>query len=159
MLLKALEEARYAPTASNCEEVAWLLVEGRDRLHDLASRVADWMSTLTGKYSHVASAFRAGQDPILRGAPSLILAHGDANMPWNALDCAAAVSYLELALHSYGIGTCWSGFVIAAAGNGADLGIPLPEGRKICGGLMIGYPAVQYARVPPRKPVRLTVIE
>jgi hypothetical protein len=24
---------------------------------------------------------------------------------------------------------------------------------------MIGYPAVQYARVPPRKPVRLTVIE
>ena len=90
---------------------------------------------------------------------SLILAHGDANMPWNALDCAAAVSYLELALHSYGIGTCWSGFVIAAAGNGVDLGIPLPEGRKICGGLMIGYPAVQYARVPPRKPVRLTVIE
>ena len=86
VLLKALEEARYAPTASNCEEVAWLLVEGRDRLHDLASRVADWMSTLTGKYSHVASAFRAGQDPILRGAPSLILAHGDANMPWNALD-------------------------------------------------------------------------
>ena len=159
VLLKALEEARYAPTASNCEEVAWLLVEGRDRLHDLASRVADWMSTLTGKYSHVASAFRAGQDPILRGAPSLILAHGDANMPWNALDCAAAVSYLELALHSYGIGTCWSGFVIAAASNGVDLGIPLPEGRKICGGLMIGYPAVQYARVPPRKPVRLTVIE
>ena len=135
VLLKALEEARYAPTASNCEEVAWLLVEGRDRLHDLASRVADWMSTLTGKYSHVASAFRAGQDPILRGAPSLILAH------------------------SYGIGTCWSGFVIAAASNGVDLGIPLPEGRKICGGLMIGYPAVQYARVPPRKPVRLTVIE
>ena len=43
VLLKALEEARYAPTASNCEEVAWLLVEGRDRLHDLASRVADWM--------------------------------------------------------------------------------------------------------------------
>ena len=159
VVTKALEEARYAPTASNCEEVAWLLVEGRDRLHDLASRVADWMSTLTGKYSHVASAFRAGQDPILRGAPSLILAHGDANMPWNALDCAAAVSYLELALHSYGIGTCWSGFVIAAASNGVDLGIPLPEGRKICGGLMIGYPAVQYARVPPRKPVRLTVIE
>ena len=38
VLLKALEEARYAPTASNCEEVAWLLVEGRDRLHDLCPR-------------------------------------------------------------------------------------------------------------------------
>ena len=159
VLLKALEEARYAPTASNSEEVAWLLVEGRDRLHDLASRVADWMSTLTGKYRHVASAFHAGQDPILRGAPSLILAHGDANTPWNAIDCAAAVSYLELALHSYGIGTCWSGFVIAAANNGVDLGIPVPEGRKICGGLMIGYPSVQYARVPPRRPVRLAVVE
>ena len=110
--------------------MAWLLVEGRDRLHDLASRVADWMSTLTGKYRHVASAFHAGQDPILRGAPSLILAHGDAKTPWNAIDCAAAVSYLELALHSYGIGTCWSGFVIAAANNGVDLGIPVPEAVK-----------------------------
>ena len=107
----------------------------------------------------MASAFHAGQDPILRGAPSLILAHGDANTPWNAIDCAAAVSYLELALHSYGIGTCWSGFVIAAANNGVDLGIPVPEGRKICGGLMIGYPSVQYARVPPRRPVRLAVVE
>ena len=65
-----------------------------------------------------------------RGAPSLILAHGDANTPWNAIDCAAAVSYLELALHSYGIGTCWSGFVIAAANNGVDLGIPVPKAVK-----------------------------
>lgn len=69
VLLKALEGVATGRRRSNCEEMAWLLVEGRDRLHDLASRVADWMSTLTGKYSHVASAFRAGQDPILRGAP------------------------------------------------------------------------------------------
>lgn len=159
LLLKALEEARYAPTASNSEQVEWLLVEGRDRLHDLGSRVADWMSGMTGRYRHVADAFRAGQDPILRGAPAIIFAHGGANVPWSALDCTAAISYLELALHSYGIGSCWSGFMLAAAGNGVDLGLPLPEGRKLCAGLMIGYPAVHYTRVPPRRPVRLTVVE
>ncbi len=158
LLLKALEEARYAPTASNCQQVEWTLVEGRERLHDLGTRVADWMRTHSGIYSHVADAFYAGKDPILRGAPSLILAHGDAATPWNALDCTAAVSYLELALHSYGVGTCWSGFVIAAAANGVDLGLPLPEGRKFCAGLMLGYPTVSYTRIPPRKPVRLTVV-
>lgn len=159
VLRKALEEARYAPTASNSEEVAWLYVEGRRRLHDLASRVADWMATLPGRYQQVSAAFRAGRDPILRGAPGIIFALGQAATPWNAIDCAAAVSYLELALHSYGVGSCWSGFVIAAANNGVDLGLPIPAGRKICAGLMIGYPTFAYARIPPRKPVRLTVVE
>lgn len=159
VLNKALEEARYAPTASNSEQVEWLLVEGRERLHDLASRVADWMATLPGRYQQVGEAFRSGHDPILRGAPGIIFALGHAATPWNALDCTAAVSYLELALHSYGVGSCWSGFVIAAANNGVDLGLPIPEGRKICAGLMIGYPAVAYTRIPPRKPVRLTVVE
>ena len=159
LLRKALEEARYAPTASNMEQVEWLLVEGRDRLHDMASRVAAWMGTLTGPYRHVAVAFRAGHDPIMRGAPAIIFAHGSANLPSNTIDCAAAASYLELALHSYGVGSCWSGFVLAAAGSGVDLGIPVPEGRKLCAGLMIGYPTVRYARIPPRKPVRLTVVE
>ncbi len=159
LLRKALEEARYAPTASNTEQVEWLLVEGRERLHDMAARIADWMGTLTGPYRHVAAAFRAGQDPILRGAPAIIFAHGSAAVPWSPLDCTAAISYLELALHSYGVGSCWSGFVLAAASNGVDLGIPVPEGRSLCAGLMIGYPALRYARIPPRKPVRLTIVE
>lgn len=159
VLRKALEEARYAPTASNCEEVEWLLMEGRERLHALASRVAEWMASLPGRYQKVGEAFRAGQDPILRGAPAVIFALGDVGAQWNVFDCSAAVTYLELALHSYGVGCCWSGFVLAAAANGVDLDLPIPEDKKICAGLMIGYPALRYARIPPRKPVRLTLAD
>ncbi|MEI3479507.1 MAG: nitroreductase family protein [Bilophila sp.] len=85
------------------------------------------MATLPGRYQQVGEAFRSGHDPILRGAPGIIFALGHAATPWNALDCTAAVSYLELALHSYGVGSCWSGFVIAAANNGVDLGPPHPR--------------------------------
>lgn len=158
LLKMALEEARYAPTASNTEQVEWLLIEGRERLHDLAARVVDWLGGLSGPYRHIADAFHAGKDPVLRGAPALLLAHASAVTPWSALDCAAAVSYLALSLHSFGIGSCWSGFVLAAASNGIDLGVPLPRGRKLCAGLMLGMPAVTYARIPPRKPVRLTIV-
>ena len=159
VLLKALEEARYAPTATNTEQVTWLLIEGRDRLHAIGERMAAWASGLSGRYTRIADAFHAGKDPFFRGAPAAIFALGDADKPWSTFDCSAAVSYLELALHSYGIGTCWAGFVLAAASQGTDLGISIPEGRKLCAGLMIGHSAIRYARIPPRKPVRLTVAE
>lgn len=151
----ALEKARYAPTASNSEQVEWILLGDKDKLHTLGAQVAEWMTTLEGRYRLVGEFFKAGHDPILRGAPALILAHGLSDSPWGAVDCTAAVSYLELALHSYGLGSCWAGFVIAAVNAGINLNVPLSENRKIYGGLMIGYPATHFIRVPPRKPVRL----
>lgn len=160
LLFSALEDARYAPTASNGEDVEWILVEGRDKLRAIGARVAEWARHLTGeysKYAKIAQSFDAGLDPILRGAPALILAHGPASSSWAALDCTAAISYLELALHSRGLGTCWAGYVLAAAASCTDLGVPLPAGRTIHAGLMIGYPSSRFERIPPRKPVRLVM--
>lgn len=160
LLFSALEDARYAPTAGNSEDVEWILVEGRDKLRAIGARVAEWARHLTGaysKYAKVAQSFDAGLDPILRGAPALIFTHSPASSNWAVLDCTAAISYLELALHSRGIGTCWAGYVLAAASAGTDLGIPLPAGRTIHAGLMIGYPSSRFERIPPRKPVRLVM--
>lgn len=155
---QALEKARYAPTASNSEQVEWILLKDKDKLHALGAQVAEWMTTLEGRYRLVGEFFKAGHDPILRGAPALVLAHGLSDSPWGAVDCTAAVSYLELALHSYGVGSCWAGFIIAAANAGVNLNIPLSKNRKIYGGLMMGYPAMHFVRLPPRKAVRLTIV-
>ena len=157
VLRAALEDARYAPTAGNCEQVEWILVEGSERLRALGARVADWARKISGRYGLIAAAFDAGGDPILRGAPALLLAHGFADNPFAPQDCSAAVSYLELTLHSRGIGSCWAGFVLAAAAQGTDLGLPLPQGRAFFAGLMVGYPDFRFERLPPRKEVRLTV--
>lgn len=158
ILLRALDETRYAPTAINSQQVEWIFIEGKKELYNLSAKVAEWARTIPGRYSKIAARFDAGDDPILRKAPGVILAHAHAASAWGAQDCSAAVSYLELSLHSQGIGTCWAGFVISAANHGADLGLPIPEDRKLYAGLMIGYPAIHYMWIPPRKPLQLTII-
>ncbi|MFQ8887864.1 MAG: nitroreductase family protein [Bilophila wadsworthia] len=157
VLLKALEEARYAPTASNCEEVAWLLVEGRDRLHDLASA---WRTGCRRLPENTAMWHRLSAPGGIRscGGP---LPHPRARRRQHrgTLSTVPPPSAIWARPAQLRHRDLLERFRHRAASNGVNLGIPLPEGRKICGGLMIGYPAVQYARVPPRKPVRLTVIE
>ncbi|MCL1940090.1 MAG: nitroreductase family protein [Desulfovibrionaceae bacterium] len=155
LILRALEHARYAPTAGNSQQVEWILVEGKERLHGITAKVAAWAKMQQGKYARVASLFEQGRDPVMRGAPALLLAHAGKDSPWKNHDAGAALSYLELALHSYGLGTCWAGFVISAARSGTDLGISLPEKRELCAGLLFGYPVHTFQRLPPRKPVRI----
>ncbi len=158
LVREALEDARYAPTATNAQEVEWILVEGRERLHDIAARVVRWAGTLGGPYARVTAAFEAGGDPVLRGAPGLILAHAPVSAHFAPQDCTAALTYLELSLHSRGAGTCWAGYVLAASHAGVNLGLPLPEGHIFLAGLMIGWPDLDFSRLPPRQPVRLVRI-
>lgn len=158
-LKEALEDARYAPTGSNNQAVEWLLVMGKEKIHTIGSCIADWLAETDGPYRTVARAFRAGSDPIFRNAPALILAHSETALPSAIQDACAAVSYLELSLHSRGIGSCWTGFLINAARSGVELGLALPEGRQVYAGLMVGFPQIHFVRIPPRRPVRLTILD
>ena len=157
LVLRALDHARYAPSATNAQQVEWILVEGRPRLNRVVKGVGAWAAGLGGRYKRVGQLVDAGKDPITRGAPAMLLAHCPKDFLWGVHDASAAVSYLELAMHSYGLGTCWAGFVVAASGDGADLNLPLPEGRRLCAGLMFGYPVHFFARLPKRPPLRMEV--
>ncbi len=158
LLQAALEDARYAPTGGNNQAIEWLLVLGKDRIRAIGARIVDWLLETENPYKAVAAAFKAGSDPIFRNAPALILAHSETSIPVGIQDASATVSYLELSLHSRGIGTCWAGFPVTAAQAGVDLGLPIPDGRQIHAGLMIGFPKTEFVRIPPRRPVRLTII-
>ena len=158
LLQEALEDARYAPTGGNNQAVEWLLVLGKEKIRTVGARIVDWIMETDSPYRMIAAAFKAGSDPIFRNAPALILAHSEQAIPVGIQDASAAVTYLELSLHSRGIGTCWAGFPVTAAQAGVDLGLPIPPGRQIYAGLMLGFPQTRFARVPPRRPVRLTVI-
>ncbi len=144
-----LEDVRYAPTARNSRKVGWLLVNDAQKVHQLAANVAKHMAAAPQPYATVAQIFAGGKDVILRGAPCLILAHAPESYEWAGVDCAIACTYAELSLHSRGLGSCWAGFLIRIAGQ-HDIGLNLPEGHKVYAGLMVGYPAVHYASLPPR---------
>lgn len=72
-------------------------------------------------------------------------------------DGAIALTFAELAAVSYGLGTCWAGFVMMAArSEAAAAALRLPAGHKLLGAMMIGYPKVNYHRIPLRAEPQLT---
>lgn len=159
LLHEALEDASYAPTAINKQNVEWILVEGAAQIQTLLGQTAAWLEACSvPHYAPFLADYRAGIDSILRGARQVIFAYTPSPWMWGPQDASAAISYLELSLHSRGVGTCWAGIVKNAIASGQISCLPLPADCTVHGGLMLGYPDLRYARVPVRKAVRLHVL-
>lgn len=167
-LTRLIDIARYAPTGSNSQLVQWLIVPTRDKVVQLTALAVDWMRNAIHKKDPMAEAFQMagivrawdnGIDIISRGAPALIIAHGPEAYPIMTIDSAIAISYLDLAAPSLGLGSCWAGFFMAAAEYWTPLAeaLSLPEGHKSFGAMMVGYPKFRYQRLPTRNEAKVTV--
>ncbi|MBQ5727830.1 MAG: nitroreductase family protein, partial [Mailhella sp.] len=157
VLLRALDCARYAPTGKNLENVTWLVVEGKARLRRIADAVVDF----SRDDEHMAGVVRAhdsGHDPIFRDAPCAVFALADSKYDLSACNCDIAVSYLELALPTLGLGACWAGFAMRAAIASPEVraAFGAPEGLTPFAGLMVGLPKLKYSRIPARRELRVT---
>ena len=93
---KLLDLARWAPTAANVQPVKWLVVDQPDQIRRASGLAIDWMREKPG-FDSVVSAYDKGYDPILRGAPSVVIAYASDD-GWNpSVDCAIAMETFELA--------------------------------------------------------------
>lgn len=63
---------------------------------------------------------------------------------------------MELMAESLGLGVLYSGFFCACTRLSRKLRklIKLPKGKKVVTCMVIGYPAVNYQRIVPRKPLK-----
>jgi len=161
-LTQLIETARYAPTASNAQNLEWTVIEGRDKLEVLSRETINWMeqvieaepdSPAAGYFRPVVARWHTGYDGILRTARTLIIPSAPKYSANGLVDLSIALAYLELAALPLGVGTCWAGFL-----RGAMLATPkLVESMGLPGGhtwfypLMIGYPKFKYHRLPERK--------
>jgi nitroreductase/Pyruvate/2-oxoacid:ferredoxin oxidoreductase delta subunit len=154
--------ARYAPTGSNSQQVRWLVIPSRENVKKISGLVIDFMRSLVESKQPFAVSYRldklvdawdAGTDIISRGAPSLVFAFAPRNYGLSQVDCTSALSYLDLAAPSLGLGCCWAGFIMMAAGNWPPLQaeLALPEEYATFGAMMVGYPKYKYYRLPTRK--------
>lgn len=159
--------ASHAPTGSNSQQVGWLVAPTREAVRKLAGLGIDWMRYHVKKDSQFARAYRMAQiaeawdngvDIICRGAAALVIAHAPKEYPAGVTDCTIALSHIDLAAPSYGLGTCWAGFMMIAAGSWPALrdALDIPEGRVPYGMMMVGYPKYEYHRMPPRKAPKIT---
>ena len=161
VMAEAMDVIRHAPTGMNSQSISWKVILDEQEVQFLSLAVVEWLRTLEGSpvpgVKGALKAWEMGRDPILRKAPGLVVAHGAANDPAAGTSATIALATLELVAPSFGLGTCWTGFLhMAAASSPEVLGsLALPVGHRMCGGLIIGYPELEYARVPTRNPARV----
>lgn len=148
LLEVAMEYASYAPTAHNARQVTYTVINGRAKVEEFLEHVICHMDKNGMFPGHVANV-RSGHDTLFRGSPCLVLIHAPERI-LSETDCSTAASYLELAFHALGLGSCWAGMLIESCVHGLPEGIDVPEGHKLYGALMVGDPAVSYCRIPFR---------
>jgi nitroreductase/NAD-dependent dihydropyrimidine dehydrogenase PreA subunit len=165
-LEELLDIARYAPSAKNGQPVRWLVIHDTRELRRLTGIAVEWMKTMVAENAPMAkvmmfpalvAAWEKNVDLICRHAPHLILAYGDQKNKMFPGDAMIALTYLELAAPSFGLGSCWAGFFQIAASLCRPLqdALGLPPGHATQSGLMLGFPAVKYFRIPRRNPAKI----
>ncbi len=161
VLEKLIDIARYAPSGINRQPVRWKIVDGKDRVHDLASAVVGWTRELIREKPEFAASFRMeafvrawdeGKDRVLRGAPAVVIAYGLRDDPLAPQACTIAAAYLELEAVAAGLGGCWAGYLQMALNASQQVRAVIGFSSKAAAhaALMIGYPRYPYYRIPTR---------
>lgn len=163
-ILEVLDIARYAASGTNGQPVEWLVIHDPGKVRKFAELTIEWMKSLvntphpmSGYVPVLISAWEQGQDVICRGAPHLLFAHIPEESPIAPIDAIIALTHFDIAAPAFGIGTCWAGFVAAAATFYEPLQkeLDLPAGRKSAYAMMFGYPEYMVYGIPRRKPLKV----
>jgi len=88
----------------------------------------------------------------------VVIAHAPKDDLMAPAACTIALAYLELAAVGMELGTCWAGFLNAAANTFPAMTriMDLPENHQCFGAMMVGYPRFAYHRMPTRKQPSIT---
>ena len=168
-LFQLLELARLAPSGGNSQGIAYLAIENRSVLNQLTVATIDWLDEQSKQgvaaaknyAQYVAMHRQQGRDSILRDAPCLIVAHAAASFARGRENSLFTLAYAELYAPALGLGSCWAGLLEAAAFAGSPVLklLGLPADRQFTGAIMVGYPALQFSRMPARQPLELQFAE
>jgi nitroreductase/NAD-dependent dihydropyrimidine dehydrogenase PreA subunit len=157
-----LDIGRYAPSGGNRHTVEWTVLYTPEIMHTAIDGTIEWMrqtvrhspefAAKIGMPNHIA-AWEAHIDSICRGAPHCIVAHAHKDDVMGLTDGVIALSHIELAAPSFGVGACWGGYLYLAANAYPQLkdSLGIPSDHTCSGALMFGYPAITYAGIPKRK--------
>lgn len=165
-LEKIIDIARYAPSGINLQPVRWAVIEKREEVRELARLTVEWMRGLVAEkappavsfgFDRIVARWDDKEDPIARSAPHLILAYALKEDPTAQAACVIALTYLELAAASYGLGACWGGYLQMAVNASEDVRklIGISKRTACHGAMLIGNPKHRYARIPLRNPPKI----
>lgn len=165
-LLKIIEAGRFTQTASNMQDVSYIVV--RDGIQDLRKLIIESLNQIGEKilkdtneqnilYQRYAKMWinmykEYKEDPkndrLFFNAPVIVVVTAR-----QEVNGALASSNMELMVDALGLGTLFSGFSAVAAQMDERISrfLGVKKGRKVVTFMIIGYPKVKYLRTVPRK--------
>lgn len=182
LIEELLDLARYAPTASNAQNVHYTVVTDRelldvvsrrifalgDRIYRLletkgARRVRRLFSSLeaaraVGRYAESWLYYReqaaAGRDLLFHGAPVLVILHAPKGQSLARDNCVIAASTIANHAHTLGLGSCFVGLLLFAFRFDRSLRsrLGVPPAHAAHAVLALGYPALAHTYHVHRKP-------
>ena len=164
-LLKIIEAGRFTQTASNQQDVSFIVVKDKlselkdltyDRLKSIADHALsdkDQLNEVIGRYAKMwigmHHEYKAGKkDNLFFNAPLVIIVTAKSQ-----INGALASSNMELMTNALGLGTMFSGFLVRAANGNKKIHdlLEIKKDKEIISCMVIGYPDVEYKRTVPRK--------
>jgi nitroreductase len=161
-LERAIRLAGYAPSSHNSQPVRWMVFARREALHRLSAMAVEGMkhdmerrpaASHAPVFKKIVAAWDAGRDLLLHDAPCLVVVHSKIRTGAESTDAAIALAQFNLAAMSFGLGCCWAGLFVEATNVWRPLGdaLKLPKNHQLHGAMVVGYPAVEFKRLPERR--------
>lgn len=159
---RIIEAGRYTPTGSNKQGVRYIVLQSNipileeagiekfKQLKTIASVLTKFM-----RLPYDLKELKLEPGFLFKGAPLIILAISE-----DDVDAALASMSMELMAEAQGLGTLYTGLFIRAARHSSKIRnmLNLKKKEKVVTGLAIGYPAVTYQRLAPRKKADVQLI-
>jgi nitroreductase/NAD-dependent dihydropyrimidine dehydrogenase PreA subunit len=157
ILEKLKESLAWIPTGCNDRSLVFKLVESREEMAFFREETSKMLKFLikTGimfllypRIKRFLSEILGGKDVIYRNAPHMLIAFVPDKAPCKEADPWIALSYFDLLVQSFGLGSCWCGFAVHAIRHNRKLKKYLnpPKGCKIAAVILFGKPDVTYQR-------------
>lgn len=151
-LRKILEAGRYSPTGANAQNVSYtILGTKQEQAEKICVEMFRKGKEIGSSFISFLKKVEITDDFFFKGAPLVIVVSSK-----NKVNASLASAYIEIMAESLGLGVLYSGFFAMCAKFSGKLRklIKLPKGEEVVSCLIIGYPAVKYQRIVPRKPLR-----
>ncbi len=165
-LKKIIEAGRFTPTSRNSQDVRYVVVrEGLEELTEMVleslnekgqymlneSNTAEGVKRYAQMWVDMYKDYKEApdwEDRIYFNAPAVICVIAEA--PING---GLASTSMELMINALGLGTFYSGFTVRAVQGCEKIRqfLDLKDEEQLITCMVVGYPAVKYARTAPRK--------
>lgn len=174
MLNQIMEAAHVAPTGSNVQQVSFTLVTDPEKVRkvvELSMNVfsgilnvlksqpeSPGISQMIGYITHLTESYSQGNDPILRGAETLLLFHTPKELSFGYADANLAYQNGSLMAEALGVSQFFTGFLCTAIKEDKTNSIKnyLGIDGVVHAGMALGMPEFKFVNYVDRDEMKVT---